>query len=61
MCVVVWTLNCKREDPSELDSFVDSIFTCLSDCGIAICQGKACNQEQVELPAPNRWRGLRMI
>ena len=45
-CVAVCILICKRNDLSELESLVDSVT--MWDCGIAIGQGKACNQGQVD-------------
>ena len=47
-CVAVWILNRKRNDLGELEFLADFMITCLSNCRIAICRGKACNQEQVD-------------
>lgn len=44
MCVVLWTLTCKREDVSELEYVVFSAITCLNDCWILIVQGEPCSQ-----------------
>ena len=44
MCVVLWTLACKRKDVSELESLVVSAVTCLNDCWILIVRGESCSQ-----------------
>ena len=45
---IVWTLTCKREDLSELESHVIFAITCLNDCGILIGRGKSCSQGQAD-------------
>ena len=47
-CVVVWTLNYKREDLGAPGTLVDHKISSLSDCAITIGQGKAYGQEHMD-------------